>query len=110
MTEKWKLDRAKRWCKKLTLAHFSVVLDTQTQKAVIVRYDGSIWRDVPDVYQVATVELLHSGETFTAQPIQPVRHERSYRAESSTRATESMKIANQFAYLSPVRPRLALVS
>jgi len=47
MTENRQLAQARKWCKTLTLAHFSVVLNEETQKAVIANYDGSIWRDVP---------------------------------------------------------------
>lgn len=81
-TKNWKLEQARKWCTKLTLAHFSVVLDTVTQKAVILWHDGRIWRDVPDSYQAGTVALLHSGESFTALLIPP-RHEQSYLAQPS---------------------------
>ncbi len=82
MTENRQLEKARKWCKTLTLAHFSVVLDTATQKAVIVRYDGSIWRDVPAPYQAGATALLRNGETFTAVEIQsqPQQSAQPYRA------------------------------
>ena len=70
MTENRQLEKARKWCKTLTLAHFSVVMDAATQKAVIANYDGSIWRDVPAPYQAGATALLRNGETFTVVSIQ----------------------------------------
>ena len=70
MTENRQLAQARKWCKTLTLAHFSVVIDTATQKAVILWYDGRVCKDVPDDYQAGATALLRNGETFTAVSIQ----------------------------------------
>ena len=70
MTENRQLAQALKWCKTLTLAHFSVVLDTATQKAVILWYDGRVCKDVPSDYQAGAAALLRNGETFTAVLIQ----------------------------------------
>ena len=81
MTENRQLEQARKWCKTLTLAHFSVVLNEETQKAVIANYDGSIWRDVPALYQAGTTALLRNGETFTAVSVsQPQRSAQPYPA------------------------------
>lgn len=80
MTENRQVEKARKWCKTLTLAHFSVVLNEETQKAVIANYDGSIWRDVPSDYHAGAVALLRNGETFTAVEIQPQRSAQPYRA------------------------------
>ena len=80
MTENRQLEKAKKWCKTLTLAHFSVVLDAATQKAVILWYDGRVCKDVPALYQAGATALLRDGETFTAVEIQPQRSARLYQA------------------------------
>ena len=109
MMEKWQLERTKRWCQKLTLAHFSVVLDA-TQKAIMLNADGSKFADVPAKYQPATVELLRSGEKFMASPILPRQPEQSCRVESSNRVIVNKQIKNRFVYSSHVRPALSLIS
>ena len=81
MTENRQLEKARKWCQAVTLAHFSVVLNEETQKAVIANYDGSIWRDVPAPYQAGAVALLRNGETFTAVSVsQPQRSAQPYPA------------------------------
>ncbi len=81
MTENRQLEKAKKWCKTLTLAHFSVVLDAATQKAVILWYDGRVCKDVPAPYQAGATALLQAGETFTAVEVpQPQRSAQPYRA------------------------------
>ncbi len=82
MTENRQLEKARKWCQTLTLAHFSVVLDAATQKAVILWYDGRVCKDVPSDYQAGVAALLRNGETFTAVEIQsqPQRSAQPYRA------------------------------
>ena len=111
MTENRQLAQARKWCKALTLAHFSVVLDAATQKAVILWYDGSIWRDVPAPYQAGATALLRDGETFTAVEIrsQP-RFLQSYREESSRRQIEHMRTMRQPVDSSVVRQYLSSIS
>ena len=70
MTGNRQLEKARKWCQTLTLAHFSVVLDAATQKAVILWYDGRVCKDVPSDYQAGVAALLRNGETFTAVSIQ----------------------------------------
>ena len=70
MTGNRQLEKARKWCQTLTLAHFSVVLDIATQKAVILWYDGRVCKDVPSDYQAGATALLRNGETFTAVEIQ----------------------------------------
>ena len=111
MTENRQLEKARKWCKTLTLARFSVVLDTATQKAVIVRYDGSIWRDVPALYQAGAAALLRAGETFTAVSIQSqLQSLQSYREESSRRQIEHMRTMRQPVDSSTVRQYLSSIS
>ena len=111
MTENRQLEKARKWCRTLTLARFSVVLDTATQKAVIVRYDGSIWRDVPAPYQAGATALLRNGETFTAVLIQSQpRFLQSYRGESSRRQIEHMRTMRQPVDSSTVRQYLSSIS
>ena len=71
MIENRKILQARRWCENMTKAHFHITLDSTTQKAVILWTNGRVWRDVPEKYQAGTVELLRSGETFTACSMQP---------------------------------------
>ena len=111
MTENRQLEKAKKWCQTLTLAHFSVVLDAATQKAVIANYDGSIWRDVPDDYQAGAAALLRDGETFTAVLIQSqLQSLQSYREESSRRQIEHMRTMRQPVDSSVVRQYLSSIS
>ena len=110
MTENRQLEKARKWCKALTLAHFSVVLDTATQKAVIANYDGSIWRDVPQPYQASATALLRNGETFTAVSIQPGQSSQSYREEFSRRQIEHMRTMRQPVDSSTVRQYLSSIS
>ena len=111
MTENRQLEKARKWCKTLTLARFSVVLDTATQKAVIVRYDGSIWRDVPAPYQAGATALLRNGETFTAVEIRSqLQSSQSYRGESSRRQIEHMRTMRQPVDSSTVRQYLSSIS
>ena len=111
MTENRQLEKARKWCKTLTLARFSVVLDTATQKAVIVRYDGSIWRDVPAPYQAGATALLRNGETFTAVEIRSqLQSSQSYREESSRRQIEHMRTMRQPVDSSTVRQYLSSIS
>jgi hypothetical protein len=87
MTENRQLEKARKWCQTLTLAHFSVVLDTATEKAVILWYDGRVCKDVPSDYQAGATALLRNGETFTAVSIQgkptQQRFSQSFQRESS---------------------------
>ena len=81
MTENRQLEKARKWCQTLTLAHFSVVLDAATQKAVILWYDGRVCKDVPAPYQAGAAALLKDGETFTAVSVsQPQRSAQPYPA------------------------------
>ena len=80
MTGNRQLEKARKWCQTLTLAHFSVVLDIATQKAVILWYDGRVCKDVPSDYQAGAAALLRNGGTFTAVSIQPQRSAQPYRA------------------------------
>ena len=111
MTENRQLEKARKWCQTLTLAHFSVVLDMATEKAVIVRYDGSIWRDVPAPYQAGATALLRNGETFTAVEIRSqLQSSQSYREESSRRQIEHMRTMRQPVDSSVVRQYLSSIS
>jgi len=81
MTENRQLAQARKWCQTLTLAHFSVVLDAATQKAVIPQDDGRVCREVPAPYQTGAMALLQACETFTAVEVpQPQRSAQPYRA------------------------------
>ena len=97
MTENRQLEKARKWCKTLTLAHFSVVLNVETQKAVILWYDGRVCKDVPAPYQAGAVALLRNGETFTAVEIQiqptQQRFSQSSRRESSPHTPERIDTA-----------------
>jgi hypothetical protein len=111
MTGNRQLEKARKWCQTLALARFSVVLDTATQKAVIVRYDGSIWRDVPAPYQAGATALLRNGETFTAVEIRSqLQSSQSYREESSRRQIEHMRTMRQPVDSSVVRQYLSSIS
>lgn len=103
MTENRQLQQARRWCDLMTLAHFSIALNA-TQKAVILNADGSKFANVPAKYQAAVWQLLTTGVTFAAAPIQPRQPARSYRAESSRQPTERKKIMRQSAGLIHARP------
>ena len=111
MTENRQLEKARKWCKTLTLAHFSVVPDTATQKAVILWYDGRVCKAVPAPYQAGAAALLRNGETFTAVLIQSQpRFLQSYRGESSRRQIEHMRTMRQPVDSSTVRQYLSSIS
>ena len=111
MSENRQVEKARKWCKTLTLAHFSVVLNEETQKAVIANYDGSIWRDVPAPYQAGATALLRNGETFTAVEIRSqLQSSQSYREESSRRQIEHMRTMRQPVDSSTVRQYLSSIS
>ncbi len=103
------MDYAKRWCKNMNLAHFSIMLESKTKKAVILWTNGKFCRDVPETYQVCVCELLLSGETFTTESI-PRLSLQSDRARSSVQLTESRRTTSQPHYLQYVQRYLALVS
>ena len=111
MTENRQLEKARKWCQTLTLAHFSVVLDAATQKAVILWYDGRVCKDVPSDYQAGVAALLRNGETFTAVSIQSQSQSlQSYREESSRRQIEHMRTMRQPVDSSTVRQYLSSIS
>ena len=111
MTENRQLAQARKWCKTLTLAHFSVVLDAATQKAVILWYDGRVCKDVPSDYQAGAAALLRNGETFTAVEIRSqLQSSQSYREESSRRQIEHMRTMRQPVDSSVVRQYLSSIS
>lgn len=111
MTENRQLEKARKWCQTLTLAHFSVVLDAATQKAVILWYDGRVCKDVPSDYQAGVAALLRNGETFTAVSIQSQSQSlQSYREESSRRQIEHMRTMRQPVDSSVVRQYLSSIS
>ena len=111
MTENRQLEKARKWCKTLTLARFSVVLDTATQKAVILWYDGRVCKDVPSDYQAGATALLRNGEAFTAVEIRSqLQSSQSYREESSRRQIEHMRTMRQPVDSSTVRQYLSSIS
>lgn len=111
MTENRQLEKARKWCQTLTLAHFSVVLDAATQKAVILWYDGRVCKDVPAPYQAGATALLRNGETFTAVEIRSqLQSSQSYREESSRRQIEHMRTMRQPVDSSVVRQYLSSIS
>ena len=111
MTENRQLEKARKWCQALTLAHFSVVLDAATQKAVMPQDDGRVCKAVPDDYQAGAVALLRDGETFTAVSIQSQSQSlQSYREESSRRQIEHMRTMRQPVDSSVVRQYLSSIS
>ena len=111
MTENRQLEKARKWCQTMTLAHFSVVLNAATQKAVILWYDGRVCKDVPDDYQTGAAALLRNGDTFTAAEIQSQsQSSQSYREESSHRQIEHMRTMRQPVDSSTVRQYLSSIS
>ena len=104
-----RLDYTRRWLKNMTLAHFSIVLDSRTQKAVILWTNGSKWCDAPERYQAGTCELLRSGEMFTAEPA-PELSLQSGLVQSSSQPTVRKQTERQPRDLQYVRRYLALIS
>ena len=110
MTENRQLEKARKWCKTLTLAHFSVVLNVETQKAVILWYDGRVCKAVPDDYQAGATALLRNGETFTAVSVsQPQRSAQPYRAAHEYQPQPHKHvISSLYPKKSPCIPRLSI--